>query len=59
MDTPANPADGPAANTLRASISVGPFGTVDEVASFVSHVAGDDDAYINGASLDIDGGYSA
>lgn len=59
VDTPANPASGPAGDMLRATIPVGRFGTVDEVASFVSHLASDDGAYINGASLDIDGGYSA
>jgi 3-oxoacyl-[acyl-carrier protein] reductase len=59
VDTPANPADGPAGDVLRASISVGRFGAVGEVASLVSYVAGDEGAYINGASLDIDGGYSA
>jgi hypothetical protein len=32
---------------------------VDEVAALVSHIAGAEGAYINGASLDIDGRYSA
>lgn len=59
VDTPANPADGPAGDMLRATIPVGRFGTVAEVASLVSHVASEHGAYINGASLDIDGGYSA
>ncbi|XKH53160.1 SDR family oxidoreductase [Citricoccus nitrophenolicus] len=59
VNTPANPEDGPFGDTLRATIPVGRFGRVDEVASLVSHLASDDGAYINGASLDIDGGYSA
>ncbi|MEX5235848.1 SDR family NAD(P)-dependent oxidoreductase [Kocuria arenosa] len=59
VDTPSNPADGPAGNMLRATIPVGRFGTVEEVASLVSHLAGEDGAYINDASIDIDGGYSA
>lgn len=59
VDTPANPADGPVGDSLRASISVGRFGTVEEVASLVCYLASDQGAYINGASLDIDGGYSA
>ncbi|MEE6272620.1 SDR family oxidoreductase [Georgenia sp. MJ206] len=59
VDTPANPASGPAGDTLRGTIPVGRFGTVSEVAALVSHLAGEEGAYINGASLDIDGGYSA
>ncbi|MFC7376881.1 SDR family NAD(P)-dependent oxidoreductase [Brachybacterium sp. GCM10030268] len=59
VNTPANPQDGPFGDTLRAMIPVGRFGRVDEVASLVSHLASDDGAYINGASLDIDGGFSA
>ncbi|MFB9072187.1 SDR family NAD(P)-dependent oxidoreductase [Citricoccus parietis] len=59
VDTPANPASGPAGDTLRATIPVGRFGRVGEIASLVSHLASEDGAYINGASLDIDGGYSA
>lgn len=59
VNTPANPADGPFGDTLRATIPVGRFGHVGEVAALVSHLASEDGAYINGASLDIDGGYSA
>lgn len=59
VDTPANPASGPAGDMLRATISVGRFGTVGEVAALVSHLASEEGAYINGTSLDIDGGYSA
>ena len=59
VDTDANPADGPVGDTLRALIPIGRFGTVAEVASFVAYVASDEAAYLNGASLDIDGGYSA
>lgn len=59
VDTDANPADGPAGQTLRDLIPLGRFGTVDEVAALVSYVAGDESAYLNGANLDIDGGYSA
>lgn len=59
VNTPANPQDGPFGDTLRATIPVGRFGRVDEVASLVSHLASEDGGYINGASLDIDGGYSA
>lgn len=43
---------GPAREQLRV-------GTVEEVASLVFHLASEDGAHINGASLDIDGRYSA
>lgn len=59
VDTDANPADGPAGQTLRDLIPIGRFGTTAEVASLVSYVASDEAAFVNGASLDVDGGYSA
>ncbi|MBY3988719.1 SDR family oxidoreductase [Rhodococcus fascians] len=59
IDTQANPSDGPAGDRLRSLIPVGRFGTVAEVASLVSYLAGSESAFINGASIDIDGGYSA
>jgi len=59
VDTPANPASGPVGDLLRSAIPVGRFGTTSEIAALVSHLAGEEGAYINGASLDIDGGYSA
>jgi 3-oxoacyl-[acyl-carrier protein] reductase len=59
VDTDANPADGPAGDWLRSLIPIGRFGTVTEVASLVSYLAGSESAYINGASIDVDGGYSA
>ncbi|MGY1840164.1 MULTISPECIES: SDR family oxidoreductase [unclassified Modestobacter] len=59
VDTDADPADGPSGDTLRSLIPIGRFGTVADVASFVAYVASDEAAYLNGASLDIDGGYSA
>jgi len=59
IDTDANPADGPAGDTLRNLIPIGRFGTVAEVASLVSYVASEEASYLNGACLDVDGGYSA
>lgn len=59
VDTDANPADGPAGQTLRDLIPLGRFGTVEEVASLVSYVASDEASFINGASLSVDGGFSA
>lgn len=59
VDTDANPADGPAGDTLRSLIPLGRFGTTDEVASLVAYLASDAAGLINGASIDIDGGYSS
>ena len=59
VDTDANPADGPSSDFQRSLIPVGRYGSADEVASFVSYLAGPEAGYINGASLDIDGGMSA
>lgn len=59
VDTDANPADGPTADLQRSFIPIGRYGEVDEVASFVSYLAGPEASLITGASLDIDGGYSA
>lgn len=59
VDTDANPADGPAGDTLRSLIPLGRFGKTGEVASLVAYLASDAASLINGASIDIDGGYSA
>ncbi|MGI5506612.1 3-oxoacyl-ACP reductase family protein [Lentzea sp. CA-135723] len=58
-DTDMNPADGPRADFSRAHIAIGRYGTADEVASLVAYLAGPDAAYVNGASIDVDGGYAA
>jgi len=59
VDTDANPADGPGAETLRSRIAVERFGTPTEVAALVSYLTRPDAAYMTGASLNIDGGFSA
>lgn len=59
VDTEANPADGPAADRLRGLIPLGRFGRTEEVASLVAYLAGDSASLLNGASIDVDGGYSA
>lgn len=59
VDTDANPADGPASDGLRSLIPVGRFGAVGEVASLVAYLATDAASFVNGASIDIDGGYSS
>lgn len=57
VHTDMNPEDGPFAQVIIPHISVGRYGTTQEIGSLVSFLAGEDSAYINGASIDIDGGF--
>jgi len=58
-DTDMNPADGPMAHGLKGQIAVQRYGKADEIASLVAYLAGPEAAYITGASLKIDGGFTA
>ncbi|MEU6916211.1 SDR family oxidoreductase [Streptomyces olindensis] len=57
IDTDMNPADGPYASAQAAATALGRFGTADEVASTVAHLAGA--AYVTGAEFAVDGGHAA
>lgn len=57
IDTAMNPADGPYAPSQAALTALGRFGTPDEVASTVTHLAGA--AYVTGAEYAVDGGHAA
>ncbi|MFD5131018.1 SDR family oxidoreductase [Streptomyces olindensis] len=57
IDTDMNPADGPYASGQAAMTALGRFGTADEVASTVAHLAGA--AYVTGAEFAVDGGHAA
>ncbi|MGH7786182.1 MAG: 3-oxoacyl-ACP reductase family protein [Candidatus Binatia bacterium] len=59
VDTDLNPATGAFADSLRSLLAINRYGTTDEVASFVAFLAGPEAAYITGASLSIDGGFTA
>jgi 3-oxoacyl-[acyl-carrier protein] reductase len=59
IDTDMNPADGGFANTLRGLMALPRYGTADEVAAMVAYLAGPEAAYVTGASLMIDGGFTA
>lgn len=59
IDTEMNPADSEFAESLLGLMASGRYGKVEEVAGFVSYLAGPEAAYITGASLLIDGGFSA
>jgi 3-oxoacyl-[acyl-carrier protein] reductase len=59
IDTEMNPADSDFADSLIGLMASGRYGKVEEVAGFVSYLAGPEAAYITGASLLIDGGFAA
>ncbi|MCX3287606.1 SDR family oxidoreductase [Streptomyces sp. NEAU-H22] len=57
IDTDMNPADGPYASGQAAMTALGRFGTAEEVASTVAHLAGA--TYVTGAEFSVDGGHAA
>ncbi|RZJ69180.1 SDR family oxidoreductase [Flavobacterium sp.] len=57
VNTDMNPQNGPFAEVLKTYLSVGRYGKPEEIASMVAFLAGPDSGYINGSSLDIDGGF--
>ena len=59
IDTDMNPADGDFADALRQITALPRYGTVDEVAGLVAYLAGPEAGYVTGASLTIDGGFTA
>lgn len=59
IDTDLNPADGDFAETLIGLMAMPHYGNVADVAAMVSYLAGPDAGFITGASLTIDGGFSA
>jgi 3-oxoacyl-[acyl-carrier protein] reductase len=59
VDTDMNPANSEFAESLIGFMAVGRYGHVEEVASFVAYLVGPEAGYITGASLTIDGGFSA
>jgi NAD(P)-dependent dehydrogenase (short-subunit alcohol dehydrogenase family) len=56
-DTDMNPADGPYAEDQAAMTALGRFGTAQEVAETVAHLAGA--GYVTGAEFAVDGGHAA
>lgn len=59
IDTDLNPADGEFADGLKKIIALGRYGQSDEVAGLVSYLASPEAAFVTGASLKIDGGFTA
>lgn len=59
VDTEMNPDNTEFSVALKNMMAVNRYGQVDEIASFVTYLAGPDTGYITGANLAIDGGFSA
>jgi 3-oxoacyl-[acyl-carrier protein] reductase len=59
VDTDMNPANGEFADTMLGLMAINRYGRDDEIADFVAYLAGPQAGYITGASLTIDGGFSA
>lgn len=58
IETDMNPVDGAFAQMVKGSIAVGRYGQADEIAGLAAYLAGPEAGYVNGASLNIDGGLS-
>ena len=60
IDTDMNPADSDFAAMLRNQVmALHRYGTVDEIAGMVAYLAGPEAGFVTGASLTIDGGFTA
>lgn len=58
-DTDMNPADGPGAGAQRGLLALGHYGTGEDIAATVAHLAGEGGRFITGAAIAVDGGYAA
>lgn len=58
-DTDMNPANGDFAEMLRKVMALPRYGSVDEIAAMVAYLAGPEAGFVTGASLAIDGGFTA
>lgn len=59
VDTDLNPAEGPFAETMKSFMALPRYGHADEVAGLVAYLASEEGGYVTGASLMIDGDFSA
>jgi 3-oxoacyl-[acyl-carrier protein] reductase len=59
VDTDMNPANSDFAKMLMQLMALPRYGTGDEIASLVAYLAGPEAGYVTGASLSIDGGFTA
>ena len=59
VDTDMNPAEGEFADGMRGFMAIPRYGDADEIAAMVAWLAGPESAFVTGASLTIDGGFTA
>jgi 3-oxoacyl-[acyl-carrier protein] reductase len=59
VDTEMNPATGDFAEMLKKLMALPRYSTADEIAGMVAYLAGPDAGFVTGASLTIDGGFTA
>jgi NAD(P)-dependent dehydrogenase (short-subunit alcohol dehydrogenase family) len=59
VDTDLNPATSEFAGMLKKLMALPRYGHVDEVAAMVAYLAGPEADFVTGASLTIDGGFTA
>jgi 3-oxoacyl-[acyl-carrier protein] reductase len=59
IDTDMNPATGEFADSLKKLMALPRYGSVDEIAGLVAYLASQEAGFITGASLTIDGGFTA
>ena len=59
IDTDMNQADGPFGKVLSSLTALGRYGTVEDIANFVTFLASPKAQYITGAALTVDGGANA
>ena len=59
IDTDMNPADGESADFQSGLTALGRFGEAEDIAAAVAYLAGPSARYITGASIPVDGGYTA
>jgi 3-oxoacyl-[acyl-carrier protein] reductase len=59
VDTDMNPATGEFAETLKGLMALPRYGRGEEVAAMVAYLAGSEAGFVTGASLTIDGGFTA
>jgi 3-oxoacyl-[acyl-carrier protein] reductase len=59
IDTDMNPADGPGADFFSRVPALGRYGTADDIARTVVHLAGEGGRYVTGTAVTVDGGFAA
>lgn len=58
-DTDMNPADGPVAQIVGPGMAIGRYGESHEIASVVAYLASPESAFVTGADIVADGGFTA